>query len=669
MPPFRRYWNYRWKPKRWRRRRFRTRRRRLRPTFYRGKTKRRVRRNFYFKYRHKKLKKIKIQEWQPTTIKKCRIQGYLCLFQAGKGRYSFNYTTAKESFCPEHEPGGGGWGLQQLTLSSLYVQNCDLLNWWTKSNNHLNMCRYRGCYIKLYRQQFTDYIFTYLDEEPKTVSKYYYATYHPAKLLLYNRRVVVPSYYSQPHNKKSYKKIFIKPRRMWRNQWYFQQQIAQFPLTIFAAAACSLDTMFASNKWQNNNVSIHSLDTDFFTHPHFQYSKEPFSPNGEGTNKTYIYTVQRGEPPITNYTYKNLTFLGQTMTNETGVPINNLADEKTYTKNEWGNIFYYQYFTHEELTYITKLTLTKVLENAKTATRIRQNEFTLKADPYYRTLRYNPYKDKGKGNQAYWVTNLAVTKNNWEPENDPDLIITDYPFWIMLYGWEDMTKRIGKCKNLDNDYILVLRSPYFNEKMKAIVPLSDSFVQGQGPYFQDRSEIKGQDLAHWYPRWRYQREAIENIIMSGPMMCHGDHVENIQAFIKYSFLFKWGGCPATMESVYDPMSQPITPNPNNLISSNEIINPETDIENYIYKFDTRRDILTQKATKRITESSIYEQTMFTDGEPTATDVPLFKKAKTQEKTTQEASEEEILQQLQQLQQYNLQLQLRFNNLKQLMQNI
>nr|UGV35245.1 MAG: ORF1 [TTV-like mini virus]UGV42571.1 MAG: ORF1 [TTV-like mini virus] len=664
MPPFRRNWwsNY-YKPK-WRRRRFPARRRRFTTTFRKRRRRtKKVKRHFYSKKYKRKLKKIILRQWQPSTIKRCKIEGYLCLFQAGKGRFSFNYASYKESFCPEHEPGGGGWGLQQLSLSNLYSQNCDLMNWWTKSNNHLNLCRYMGCEITLFRQDTVDYVFTYFDEQPKNVSKYYYATFHPTKLMLYNRKIVVPSFASQPHKRKPYKRKFIRAPKLMKNQWYFQQQLAPYPLLQFAATAVSLNKMFGSSKALNNNCTVYCLNTDFFRHPHFQYSAQPFTPDG-GNQPTYIYTIQRGEPPITAYKYFNLTFLGQTMTNDPGIPLSN---NNNYTKNEWGNVFFYKYLNNDELTYVSKETIDQVKQ--KKDQQITSG-FTLKDQPYYYTLKYNPYKDKGKGNQAYWVSNIEATKQNWEPPNDPDLIISDFPFWIMLWGWEDMTKRIGKCRNLDNDWILVLRTQYFSDKMTAYVPLSEAFIHGQGPYFVDRSEIKGQDYAHWYPRYRYQREAIENILMTGPMVCRADNINNIQSLIKYKFFFKWGGTPATMENVYDPMSQPITPSPNNLISTNEIINPETSIDNYIYKWDTRRDILTQKATDRITKSSTYDSNVFTDGRETSTDIPLFQATqKAPQEETPETQAETLLLQLHQLQQFNLQLQQRFNNLKQLMQNI
>ncbi len=56
--------------------------------------------NYFKKFYKRKLKRLTIRQWQPERIRKCRIQGMLCLFQAGAERYSYNYTLYKESTSP-----------------------------------------------------------------------------------------------------------------------------------------------------------------------------------------------------------------------------------------------------------------------------------------------------------------------------------------------------------------------------------------------------------------------------------------------------------------------------------------------------------------------------------------------------------------------------------------
>lgn len=574
---------------------------------------------------------------------------------------------SRDSFVPDHEPGGGGWSIQQITLSTLYLENTEhLLNWWTQSNKGLNLLKYQGCKLTIFRQPYTDIIFHYMNDMPKVVSKYFYAGLHPIKLMNHNRKVTIPSFNTQPHKKKPFKKIFIPPPKLWKNQWYFQQQICDYPLIQFTSSACSLTELFGSKNAQNNNVTLYCLNVTIFASPWFQYRKKenPY-PIGKGDNY-FLYSLQKQELPLTGKKYSQLTFLGQTMLNEPGFPLNSHGDYKDKT-SYWGNPFYYQYLHKEEHVFKSKLTVQQF--QSKMSQTITDSDFILSDTDFIVNIRYNPWKDKGKGNKAYWVSNIQATKGDWEPMGDPDLEINDYPFWIMLYGWEDMTRRIGKATNLDNDWILVLRSNYFNTKETAYVPLNLSFINGQGPYDVDRSEIKGQDIAHWYPRYRYQREAVNSIIESGPAIAHNTYTKNIQGFVKYKFLFKWGGCPASMENIYDPKTQPVTPTPYNFNLLNEITDPTTSIQNYIYPWDQRRDQLTQAATDRITTCPINDTYVFTDGTNPAETIQLFQAQTEDPEETQKTQEKTLLQQLDNLQLLNQQLQLKFLQLKSQMQSM
>lgn len=568
---------------------------------------------------------------------------------------------------PRHTPGGGGWSIQQLTLSNLYTQNSELFNYWTKSNNRLNLCRYFGCVMYLFRNDNTDYVFSYFPECPKTVTKYFYASWHPFRMLLYGRKKIIPSFATQPHKRKPYKRIFIPPPKAMKNQWFFQQHFSQSPLVQFAVSACTLNTMFGSPKYMNNNCSIYCLDTTFFKNPTFQYPKTP-PQQGEGykpNNTTYLWGLPHAHEPVTHNKLSDASYLGNSMMNDPGDQVNNNKSTSTYTWANWGNPFYWGYMTGSMPIVITqatsKETLNSYLEKAKD-TSIEDS--MIKKNPYVFTIRYNPFKDKGTGNQAYFIPTYAVTKNDWEPTNDPDLLFENFPFWLMLWGIEDIIKRMGKCPHLDDDWILVLRSNYFNTPEKQYVPLSYNFIHGLPPYSDDREDITTYDNGHWYPKFKFQREAIENIINTGPAVCRFDNSNNIQALVKYKFLFKWGGNPAPMESVYDPTTQPITPIPSGLQLSNEINDPQTPVESFLYQWDTRRSYITPKSAKAITDSSISDCFMFTDGRATSTDLPLFQE-KTQEEKTTEEENQTLLLQLHQLEQLNNQLRQRLHSLKQL----
>ena len=627
-------------------------RRRPRRTFQRRKRRYWVRRKKFFNFKKKKLSKLRLIQFQPAHIKKCRIKGFLQLFGAGHGRFSNDFTMYKESTVLPHEPGGGGWCLQQITLNSLYVQNSMLMNWWTRSNKGLNMCRFLGSKLTLYREENVDYIFTYDIEPPYDVTKYYFASLHPYKLLIYNKRVIVPSMRTQPNRKKKYITKRIRPPKDMMNKWYFQQTFSRFPLIQFAAVACSLDSMFMSKTAINNNVSLHTINTAFFQNSCFHISSLQQTTWGYTPKpNTYIYGIQQAQLTVLETKIKNVTYLGNTNINDPGDEIGTHTKED-YGLPHWGNPFYYSYLNGDMPTFITTIDPEQMIQKATGDAKLNtiKDQITFKQEPYILECRYNPYHDTGYGNEAYWIPNNVLTRQTWDPLPDPILKIEGFPLWILLWGWEDFTKNQKNISNIDNNYLLVVRTKWLDVKQQQYVFLSPTYIHGQAPYDDGRENMSINDLSNWYPKFRYQKEAIENLLMSGPGVCKAENVKSISAYLKYNLSFKWGGNPAPMESIADPTQQPTYPIPNTFNISNEITDPNTPIENFIYKWDTRRDMLTQKATERITSLDLHEPIIFTDGETTAE----TSKTKTtpQETSTKEKEKESLQLQLQYQQQYN-----------------
>ncbi|AXQ65809.1 MAG: hypothetical protein [Anelloviridae sp.] len=660
MPPFQRrrywnrnFWNYRRPRPYYRRRRFR------KSIFSRKRRRRRVRRKTFYK-RFKKLKKIKINQWQPQSIKRCRIEGYLCLFQAGPTRYLNNYALWKESFFPEHYPGGGGWSIQQLSLGNLFTQHKEFMNYWTKSNERMNLCRYYGCRIQLFREVYTDYVFYYFQECPKTVNRYFYASQHPIRLLTHGRKKVVPSFETQPHKRKPYKTLFVPPPKLMQTKWFFQQGLSSFPLLSFVASAISLTGMFGSKNAISNNATLFCLDSKVFASPNFQYKTSTHPQYGYTIAGTYyLYGLTNGHDIFTQNKGKDSIYLGNTMEQKRGAPMNQYTPFGKYTFEQWGNPFFWGFLTGNLRTFQANLDPKKMYEENPTL-----QQAWLKESNYIFKVRYNPFHDKGQGNQVYFIPTYDETHKTWEPTKDPDLTWLDQPLWLIFWGLEDMIKRLGKCKNLDMDWVMVVKSKYLVPPEPYYIFLSYDFVHGRGPYDTEQEFMTRDDLTHWYPRFKYQRQPISNIVQTGPAVPTGDNSKNIQAKIKYQFLFKWGGNSSPQENIYDPNNQPVTPTPNNINIGNEIIDPTTDITKEIYQWDFRRHFLTETSAKRITESETDDQFMFTDGRETSTDLP-FQETTTQTEKTPKTQTEALFQQLQQLQQYNQQLQLRLRNLEQL----
>lgn len=566
----------------------------------------------------------------------------------------------KESIFPQKYPGGGGWSIQRISLSTLYTEHKENMNYWTKSNDRLNMCRYMGVAVYLFREPNIDYVFTYLEEEPKHVPKYYYCSFHPLRLLTHKRKITVPSFRTQPHKRKPYKKIFIKPPKLMKNQWFFQQHLSQYSLLTFVASACSLTNMFGSEKAVSNNCTIWCIDTAVFTSPFFQFKGTKPTWGYRITGQQFLWGIDEQAHEPGQATFAQSIYLGNTMENKRG---SFLTSKDAQKFEEWGNPFFWTYLTRHMQVFQTQATespdtLTSKLSEKITDSRIKQT-------PLVFPVRYNPFKDKGTGNQLYVVPNYLSSKNNWEPTTDPELLFENYPLWLMLWGFEDILKRIGKTQYLDQNWTLVFKSQYMSQKESYFVPISYDFILGKGAYNTDHDELLADDLTLWYPRFKYQRQAINNIIMTGPAVATGDLTQNVQATMKYHFFFKWGGNSSPQESIYDPVNQPVTPVPNQLQFYNEIINPATSITGEIYPWDFRRDFLTSTATERIKESHSHDFSLFTDGDHQQETT----EETTQKEETQKEQTKTLFLQLQQLQQYNLYLQQRFRQLKQSLQDL
>nr|UGV36429.1 MAG: ORF1 [TTV-like mini virus] len=627
MPPFRR--NYR--PYWWRNRRRRPYRRRyftknVRRRLYRKR--RPVRKKYFKKFYKRKLKRLTIRQWQPERIRKCRIQGMLCLFQAGAERYSYNYTLYKESTVPERQPGGGGWSIQKLSLNDLYIENKKLLNWWTKSNKDYNLVRYQGCKFRFYRQPETDYVVNYQISYPFETGKFHYPSAHPERLLMYNKKIIVPSLATSPLLKKTYITKRIKPPKEFENKWYFQQEFCRFPLIMLTTAACDLQNYFISPQAQSNNIELYSLNTDVFSHKNFRVNDHLTF--GYNPNALFYLYGSKDYKTQNDLQRSNLIYLGRTTVYDAGEEIKSNEDfgGTGYTFNKWGSPFNFNYINGDYQLWMSKDQPTEALKKDNWS----KDKFTEYTRPIIRKCRYNPMKDTGEGNVAKWLRN-DILESGWTTNPGPDLTISGFPLWILLWGWYDYTQKAKLVQKVDTDWMLVIHSPFISPPMQAYVFVSESWVNGNGPYNLPRNEVPIELRDNWYPSFQYQKEAIETILSCGPAVCKNN--SQIQAHTHYSFYFKWGGAPQYLEHPYDPCSQPTYAIPRNQLQAPEIENPETDFTKELYRFDFRRDMLTKKGAERITKDSTTELSLLTDGH------------QTQEKTQEEKTKKEKIKTLQQ----------------------
>nr|UGV38004.1 MAG: ORF1 [TTV-like mini virus] len=668
-----------WRPYANYRRRYQTRRRRrwrflpwrTRQTFRRKYKTRKHRRRFRKvkrrRFNKKKLKLI-VQQFQPKSIRKCKIVGTKCLFQGSTKRCNFNYLQYVYSKVPEKHPGGGGWGLMVFSLDSLYEDWLHLQNIWTNSNAGLPLVRYLGTSFKFYQSEDTDYIVYYDRCWPMVDTPHTHADCSPQSMFLKKRKIPVPSRKTQ-RNKKPYKKVFIKPPTQMQTKWYFQKDICTTPLLMLAATAVSFTYPFCSPKADSNNISIKCISPFLFQNPNFQSypTTSGYSPK-RGTSDThsgdfplYLYattteqTSQGIQVDKTNIKTLSLIPLVNTKDYQAGTPMTNTTWENK-PKN-WGNPFYFHYLDQESYSiYISDMSpyeATLLLQGSST----KQFHLTIPTTPLIYTVRYNPDTDTGDKNIVYLVSNSAGT--SWDLPSNKNLIFDGFPLPILCWGWNDWIKKGKFVIDPDENYIQVIQTDKFDVKLPYYIPIDIDYLEGYDPYVEHQHDGKPvlpstHSLSHWYPKFQFQQQSYEKICMSGQGCPRVTNSTYIQAYCKYKSYFKFGGCPKTLEKVYNPCQQPKWTTPDNIYGRLEIQNPNTPPETEIFKWDWDSDYITEECIERIKLHTTTDPTTvsFTESK---SQPRVLKKAQEKDQTCSK-EEEKLLQQLLQLQQQRQQLQ-------------
>lgn len=635
------YRNYRYR--RWRRRRnnYWRPRKAFRPRFRR---RRWVRRPYYYK---KKLKKLKITEWQPKSIRKCKVKGMLCLFETTLSRASYNYDMYEESFVPEKLPGGGGFSIKNLSLYSLYQEHTIGHNIFTHTNKDHPLMRYTGCTIKLYQSENTDYVCTYSNTWPLKSTMAMYNTMQPSMHLMQKNKILIPSKRTQKR-KRPYTKKFIPPPTQMKNQWYFQKTLSKVPLFMIRTSAVSLDHYYIGTRNESTNITIHTLNTSIIQNRDFGKRTTTYWCQQLGTQRLFLYATHSNYKAITDIKLTELLPLTNTQDNTEGQTYEEWKRQNNTTKkyNDYftegykvaGNPFHTEYLSGHTPVLTSPTSWTQINEKLKTS-----EETKITADLSFSeveltiNVRYNPYKDDGSHNSCYFLP-VNTTGHGWDRPGREEIENYNLPLWLLLWGFSDFVKKTEIIHNVDTQYILVINTNKTNPPKQPLVPISNSFYEGNSPYEQTPNKI---DYNRWYPTYQYQQEAINNICLTGPGTPKIAPTDTVEAKIKYTFHFKWGGDPAPMSTVSDPTEQPWYPIPNNNNSTNSLQNPETAPEKVLYSFDERRGQLTRSATERMQKDWETKETSLLP-----TEYKFAEKTALQE--TQEISSEEEAENLFQL---------------------
>nr|UGV35420.1 MAG: ORF1 [TTV-like mini virus]UGV37061.1 MAG: ORF1 [TTV-like mini virus]UGV37631.1 MAG: ORF1 [TTV-like mini virus]UGV39235.1 MAG: ORF1 [TTV-like mini virus]UGV42225.1 MAG: ORF1 [TTV-like mini virus] len=635
-----RYQRRRWRPRRYWRRRFR------RPF------QRRFWRRRYW-VRHKKLKKLKLTQWQPHYIRKAKIRGIYPLVLTTRDRLSNNLNSYLDSTAPYLVPGGGGFSICNWSLYTLYRENLQLRNWWTYSNDNLPLVRYLGCKITLFRQADLDYMFYYRNSYPMDATITTYQSTCPQVMFL-NNKVKIMACKNKNRNKKPYKKFFIKPPSQLQNKWYFQSDLAQTPLLQTITTCCSLDRMYLNSQSVSTTIGFVSLDTLGFKQHFFKdNTTSPYQPQ----NGQIIIACPNAPIPldISKINIKNCILLGNRKDYTPGTVINSVpettqstatsaASKKLYTAytnlKYWGNPFYADYFYGDTIIAMSNKTIQELLQHFNTKETL-DDKFTIKTQKYIHA-RYNPFNDRGTGNILYMLPiNEHLHSDDWGPPTDKDVVCTDLPLNIMLWGYLDFHRKAGAETSIDTTRILVFKSPYIVPKniITFWVPLDEPFLHGYSQY-TDPHHLIPTDEQNWHPKIKFQTQTVNTIASTAIGTTKLPPNTSTECHMRYCFYFKFGGEPPPMSILKNPEDQPKFPIPNNLLEKPSLQNPTTPFEQYLYAFDERRGQLTTKATDRITKDKQSEKDILSIAETSTYCPATYRKHQETPETTSSEEDQE-----------------------------
>nr|UGV38141.1 MAG: ORF1 [TTV-like mini virus] len=649
MPYYRRrYWRRRRRPLwRWRTRKAFWRR------LWRRRRRQRVRRP------KRKLKKITVKQWQPTTIRKLKIKGPYPLFQGTSERLGNNMTQYLDSIAPHNIPGGGLTSITKFTLEALYELHLKARNWWTHSNCSLPLIRYNGCKIKLFRSTNVDYIFVYTTCGDMKATKKLYQSTQPA-VLIHNKHKRIITCKAHNKHRKPWKTLFIKPPPLFENKWYFQQEIAKIPLLMTITAAASLDRFYIPSTAISNTIGFESLNTDFFQFHNF---KEPSVTTGYKPNTQFSLFTFSGHTDLKNATWSQLIYLANTKDYQTGLQIGEMTGEwpqqvDTYFSklSNWGNPFHSLYFNDDYPNYlITKEPLNSIINKAKaggaTGKINKDTIFTERTQPLTWHCRYNPQADQS--HNAVFFTPVTGQAVPWQNPHNENLVEEGLPLWLIFQGLIDFHTKANDIQHLTTDYVTAIVSDYITPKDKTYyVPLDGNFFIGKSIYEGEQGILTAYDQQNFFPKVNFQLRAINNIISTGPGTAKLPDKISAEAHLEYCFYFKLGGCPPPMDDVCNPSTQTKYPTPGNLLSTTLLQSPETPIEYYLSAFDQRRDILTSTAAKRLKKDFRSKELIFKPTGETSTTVQVrTPQTSSEEETSEEEKDPETIQLNIQLQQH------------------
>nr|UGV35260.1 MAG: ORF1 [TTV-like mini virus] len=577
------------------------------------------------------LNKITLKQWQPPFKKTCYIKGETCLIYYNNDRLGQNSVMYEKSIVPDHWPGGGSFTVLKYTLDTLYDMHKECRNWWTGSNADLPLVKYHGCTLKIYQPKYTDAIIRVFNILPAVSNKLTYPGTHPNMMLMTANKHIIPSRETRK-KRKPYTTIKVPPPPQFENKWYFATDILKIPLLTIHATAANLTNPYIKPQNNSHNTTFMGLNTASIQNKNFATKVDYWPFKYVGTVAYYFY-LDTGDQQVesSNIDIRHLVPLTNPIINTPGTAfldmVSNRPTWSEYIKN-WkkyaGNPFHKEQEQHLEHLYFSIRSPQTIITNTQSKdgnSPIKWSDIqdgtqtqplTPFNEPIFVPFQYNPDRDTGEDTEAYLVKNYEG--HGWDNPQIPEITLSGFPMWLLLWGYVDFQKHLKKAINIDTTYILVIKSKFTQRPREyPIVPINNSFIQGNSPY---EKKPLPEDEIRWYPMVQYQTEEQNKILATGPFTPNILNLQsdNICAFYKYKFT--WGGSPPKHIDIEDPSHQIQYPIPSTEYETTSLQNPGTAPESLLYSFDFRHGNLTTTALSRITKDWPIKETLSSITEPT-----------------------------------------------------
>lgn len=183
------------------------------------------------------------------------------LIYCGENVFSKDYASHSDDIqC--RDPYGGGMTVTKFNLRILYDEFQRGLNFWTGSNVDLDLARFLGWTLTIFRHPEVDFIVTVRTSPPFKDTDYTAAFTHPGVLMMQKKKILVPSLKSRPSRKHTIR-IRIGSPKLFEDRWYPQVDLCDVTLAVVTATAADFQYPFGSPLTANFCVNFQVLGSAY----------------------------------------------------------------------------------------------------------------------------------------------------------------------------------------------------------------------------------------------------------------------------------------------------------------------------------------------------------------------------------------------------------------------